>query len=155
MNIEITPASRFCYSYKPPGIIQDCCQPVVCATNEYISSISALPMVVNNNSRASEQSLLLGLQQQCYQKQVSTSVYSTVQSTLNNSTIITSTLYGQLLQVKNDRTLPYKPYVYPVVPSSVMQLQMATANVGVPMPVFTIANCKGSQSVTTSDTIIY
>jgi hypothetical protein len=156
MNTEITSGSRFCYSYKPPGIIKTCCDPVVCATNEYISSIASSPMIINNSTRTTERSLLLSQQQQMYQAQYSTSVSNIVQYTNDNISQITSTLQGQLLQIKNDRTLPYTPYVYPVVPSSVMQLQMATVNVGVPMPVFTIANCKGSQSVTTtSDTVIY
>jgi hypothetical protein len=68
---------------------------------------------------------------------------------IENNSLITSTIYGQLLQVRNDRYLPYRPYIPPIVPSSVMQLQMATVNAGVPMSFFTIADCKGSQFVTT------
>jgi hypothetical protein len=147
--VLITPACRFCYSYKPPGPIDTYCEPPVCATNEYLSSIATLPDVVNNSSRTSEQSLLLAQQQMYLQGIVSTSVASTIQSTIQNSTSITSTLYGQLLQVRQDRFLPYRPYVPPMIPSSVIQLQMNGANVGVPHAFFTIVDCKGSQSVTT------
>jgi hypothetical protein len=89
-------------------------------------------------------------QQRLFLQEVNaTNVASTVQQTLANSTSITSTLYGQLLQVRRDRYQPYQPYVPPVMPPSVIQLQMNTVNVGVPHSFFTISDCKGSQSVTT------
>lgn len=147
--------SRFCYSYKPQGIIQECCEPIVCTTNEYISSISSLSMVVNNNTKTSERSLLLASQLQFYSEQYSTSVISTLQYTNNNNSMITSTLYGELLQLRQDRYLPYQPYQPITIPSSVITLEMNTVNVGVPHSFFTIANCKGSQSVTTSNIINY
>jgi hypothetical protein len=147
--------SRFCYSYKPPGIIKECCDPVVCTTNEFISSISSLSMVTYNNTRTTEQSLLLASQQLLYQENYNTAVTSTLQYISTNDSIITSTIYGQILQVGRDRYLPYQPYIPECLPPSVIQLQMNTVNVGVPMPVFTIANCKGSQSVTTSNVITY
>jgi hypothetical protein len=139
---------RFCYSYKPPGPIDPCCVPKTC-TNDDLSVISSLQCVTNNSTRTSERSLLLQLQQQYLQNNASTLVNSTLQTTLENNNLIASTIYGQLLQVRNDRYLPYRPYIPPVVPSSVMQLQMATVNAGVPMSFFTIADCKGSQFVTT------
>ena len=162
----MTPACRFCYSYKPPGPIVSCPPPICttdlhgsticsappgpsCTTNATLSSLATLPDVVNNSSRTSEQSLLLAQQQMYLQGIVSTSVASTIQDTLQNSTSITSTLYGQLLQVRQDRFLPYRPYVPPMIPSSVIQLQMNTVNAGVPHSFFTIMDCKGSQSVTT------
>jgi hypothetical protein len=143
-------ACRFCYSYKPPGVGgQTWCEPPVCTTNSTLSSLASLPPVVFNSSRTSERSLLLHQQGLFLQGVLSTSVASTVQDTLANSAMIASTLYGQLLQVRQDRFLPYQPYVPPVIPPSVMQLQMNTVNVGVPHSFFTIADCKGSQSVTT------
>lgn len=146
----ITKACRFCYSYKPPGITgQTWCEPPVCTTNSTLSSLASLPPVVNNSSRTSEQSLLLRQQQLFLEEVNANQVASTVQSTILNSTLITNTLYGQILQVQQDRFLPYRPYVPPVIPSSVMELQMATVNVGVPHSFFTIMDCKGSQSVTT------
>ena len=144
-----TNRSRFCYSYKPEGIIENCCTPVVCTTNEFISSISSLTPVINNNTRTSERSLLLyGLQQQLQCNQA-IQVNSTVQNTISNNALITSTLYGQLLQVRQRRYEPFQPYMPPVIPSSVIQLQMATVNVGVPHSVFTCADGKGVQFVTT------
>lgn len=155
MNSSCISKCRFCYSYTPPGPIDNCCQPIICTTNDFISSISSLPMVVNNNTRTSEQSLLLGAQQQFYQENYITAVNSTLQYTTQNSSIITSTLYGQLLGIRQDRYLPYQPYMPECPPSSVIQLQMNTVNAGVPHSFFTIADCKGSQSVTTSNVIIY
>lgn len=141
--------SRFCYSYKPPGQVENCCQPQVCATNEYLASISSLSMVTLNNTRASERSLLLGQQQQYLQENSYQQTNSIVQSTITNSASITSTIYGQLLQVRQLRYEPYQPYQPPVMPQHVIEFQMATANAGVPHSFFTIADCKGSQSVTT------
>jgi hypothetical protein len=140
---------RFCYSYTPPGPVENCCEPTVCATNDFINQISSLPMVVNNSTRLSERSLLLGSQQQYFQCQSYQQTSSIVFSTIQNSASITSTLYGQLLQVQRERQLPYQPYMPPVIPQHVMDLQMNTINVGVPHSFFTIADCKGVQSVTT------
>jgi hypothetical protein len=140
---------RFCYSYTPQGPIDNCCVPPVCATNEYISLISSLPMVVNNSTRLTERSLLLGSQQQCFSQQSYQQTSNIVYSTIQNSASITSTLYGQLLQVQRERYLPYQPYQYPVMPPSVIQLQMSSINVGVPHSFFTVADCKGVQTVTT------
>jgi hypothetical protein len=141
---------RFCYSYKPPGIGgQTWCEPPVCTTNSTLSSLASLPPVVNNSSRTSEQSLLLYQQQLFLQEVNDTTVASTVINTLANTASITSTIYGQLLQVRQDRFLPYQPYMPTIIPPSVIQLQMNTVNVGVPHSFFTIMDCKGSQSVTT------
>lgn len=141
--------SRFCYNYKPPGLVEPCCTTVPCTTNEFISSISSLTMVTYNSTRTSERSLLLQKQQEFLQGIQTATTASTIQSTVQNSAVITSTLQGQLLQVRDARYLPYAPYIPPIIPSSVVQLQMATVNVGVPQSFFTIMDCKGSQSVTT------
>ena len=141
--------SRFCYNYKPQGSIELCCQPNVCATNQFLSSITSLSMVTNNNNQTTEQSLLLATQLELLQCNRASTITSTLQYTLANSTTITSTLYSQMNELRNLRYQPYQPYIPPVIPSSVMELEMRTVNVGVPMSFFTIANCKGSQSVTT------
>jgi hypothetical protein len=140
---------RFCYSYTPPGPIENCCQPQVCATNDFINQISSLPLVVNNSTRLTERSLLLGSQQQCFQQQSYIQTSSIVYSTIQNQVSITSTLYGQLLQVGKDRVFPYQPYQYPVIPQSVIQEQMNNINAGVPHSFFTVADCKGVQTTTT------
>jgi len=140
---------RFCYSYTPPGVIDNCCKPKICATNEYISLISSLPMVVNNSTRTTEKSLLLTMQYQCSQEIIMSHVSSIVSSTIANSTTITNTLFGQLQLIQKERYTPYQPYMPPVMPQHIIDFQMATTNVGVPHSFFTIADCKGVQSVTT------
>ena len=147
--MEITPSCRFCYSYTPPGVIQNNCTPPVCATDSYLASIATLPPVIYNVSRTTERSLLLQQQRLFLQEVYTSSVASTVQYTITNSTVITSTLYSQLLEVRQARYQPYQPVMPVIIPSSVIQLQMQTVNVGVPHSVFTIMNCKGSQFVTT------
>ena len=149
--MSCTNKCRFCYSYTPPGPIDKCCEPNKCDINIAEISSSCLSSIVNNSNKTTERSLLLAFQEQCYKTNYTTAVNNALQYTINNSTIITGNLYGQLLQLKQDRYQPYQPYIPPVVPQSVMELQMNTVNVGVPHAVFTIANCKGSQSVTTSD----
>lgn len=143
------PKCRFCYSYIPPGPVENCCVPQVCATNEHITLISSLPVATNNSHKTTERSLLLASQQQFLQANNTNQISSIVSNTITNSTIITSTIYGQLLEVQRDRFLPYRPYIPEVIPQSVIDLRMNTANSGVPHSVFTIANCKGSQFVTT------
>jgi hypothetical protein len=141
--------SRFCYSYKPPGVIDNCCTQPVCTTNQRLELISSLQMVTFNSTKTSERSLLLAEQQQCLVNNSYKQTASTVQATLANTTAITGNLVGQLLQLKQDRYQPYQPYIPPVMPQNVIEFQMATANAGVPHSFFTVANCKGVQSVTT------
>lgn len=144
-----TNKSRFCYAYKAPGLVEPCCAPVTCATNEQLALVSSLQMVTFNSTRTSEKSLLLYNQQQYLQAAQTAAVSSIIQSTIANSAVITSTLQGQRIQIAQERYAPYQPYIPPCLPPSVIQLQMATANVGVPMSFFTAADCKGVQSVTT------
>ena len=141
--------SRFCYNYKPQGVIQPCCTPIVCATDEYISSLSSIPAVVNNSSRTTESSLLQATVKRQQQEIQTQHINRTVESTITNAAAINENIFSQLVNIRNERYAPYQPYIYPVVPPSVMELQMRTANVGVPHTFNTIANCKGSQFVTT------
>ena len=140
---------RFCYSYKPPGLIEPTCIPVVCATDQFLSSISLLPEVTNNSTRTTESSLLQAMikkQQQCI---IQDTTNSTIQSTITNAAAINQNVFSELINLKNQRYAPYQPYIYPVVPPSVIELQMRTVNVGVGVPPDTIMNCRGSQFVTT------
>jgi len=138
--------NRFCYNYKAPGFVQPCCKPVLAATNAYLSSISCGSGVISGQT----QSALLQLKQEaCIGSQWSTLMSSTIQSTIQNSNAISAQVYAQLLDVNKRRYEPYQPYIYPVIPSSVIQLQMATANVGVPMSVITCLSGKGNQYITT------
>ena len=149
MNDACNNKCRFCYSYKPPGPIDTCCEIKQCSTEGYISSVASQPNIINNSTRTSERTLLLQQQQQFLLSVAENNINSTIQNTINNSSIITSTIYGQLLNIRLQRYEPYQPYIPPVMPAHVMQLQMNTANAGVPMSFFTIADCKGVQSVTT------
>jgi hypothetical protein len=145
----LTNKSRFCYNYKPPGFIQPCCTPIVCASSEYLSSLSCQANVININSQTTEQSLLLAKQNEWYKYNLSTTISQQVQSTIDNISIIESTIQGELDMVRSNRYLPYKPYIPPMIPSSVTELLMRTANAGLPTSTGTIMRCKGNQSVTT------
>jgi hypothetical protein len=160
-----TPSCRFCYSYKHgfdyktqtelddinklPPTTKNCCAPPFCATNSTIALISSLTPVTNNNSRTTERSLLLYGQQQVLIESYQTNVSQISTYTQQNLSTINQQLAAQLIQLGNNRKLPYQPYMPPVVPSSVCELDMRTRNVGVPIPVMTIARCKGNQFVTT------
>ena len=140
---------RFCYNYKPQTLVETCCVPPVCANNESIALISSCLPVVNNSNKTSERSLLLQAQQTYLREISATNTLSTIVYTQQNLSSINGTLYGQLQLVRKQRYEPYQPYIPPVVPPSVMELQMNTVNAGVPHSFFTIADCKGVQSVTT------
>lgn len=148
-NINSINKCRFCYNYKPSKPVEQCCNPQICATNEFLASVSSLTEVINNNSRTSERSLLISKQQEYLLEQNNQVIASTYSTTLQNSTIIANNIYSQLLGIREQRYQPYQPYIYPTIPSSVVQLQMNTMNTGVPFSFFTIMDCKGSQSVTT------
>jgi len=141
-NRMATPTCRFCYSYKPPGFIQPACNISVMD----LSTICSQSTITNNNTQTNCSALLLAKQQQFQLQNQSTILSSTLQSTINNAASINSTVYAQLLDLRNQRYVPYQPYVPEVIPESVLQLQRMTANVGNTMP--NIMKCKGSQSVT-------
>ena len=141
--------SRFCYNYKAPGFIQPCCKPVVCASSTYLNAIASTPSIVNGETRTTQRSLLAAKQKSVLQDANQASIISTIQYTQQNAAAISAQIQGQLDQLTIQRYVPYQPYIYPVVPVSVMQLRMATANVGVPMSFFTAMNCKGNQFITT------
>ena len=150
MNSNQMPRSRFCYSYTPPGPIDNCCYRPPCTTSQpYLSSLANISSVIYNNGQTTERSLLLGAQQQYFRDNSALMTSTIVQSTIANNAAITSSIYGQLYQIRADRYEPYQPYIYPVMPPSVMELQMNTVNVGVPHSFFTCTDGKGVQSVTT------
>ena len=148
MSTIITNKSRFCYNYKAPGFIQPCCKPVVCASSTYLSSIASTPSIVNGETRTTQRSLLDARQKRVVQDANQASILSTIQYTQQNAAAISSQLEAQLVQLTIQRKTAYQPYIPPFIPVSVMQLRMASANVGVPMSFFTAMNCKGNQSVT-------
>ena len=146
MNSNQLPRSRFCYAYTPPGVIDKCCNAGSVTGNILTTTISS---VIYNSGQTTERSLLLGAQQQYFRDNSAAITSTIVQSTIANNEAITSTIYGELYQIRANRYEPYKPYIYPVVPQSVVDLQMNTVNAGVPHSIFTCANGKGIQFVTT------
>jgi hypothetical protein len=140
--------SRCCYHYKPQGFIQTCCPPIIAATNEYISSISCQSRIVNGQTQTTQSAFLLAKETALKNRNTNTMCAMTVQSTIQHTDTITNQLYAQLLQVQQQRYQPYQPYNPPVIPLSVIQLQMATANVGVPVTPITCKSGKGNQFVT-------
>lgn len=105
-------------------------------------------MDIYNSTKTTQGTLLLATTKQQQAALNTAFVTRTLQNTLANTDAINAQLTAQLEQVRAQRYVPYQPYVPPVTPSSIMELQMKTANVGVPMSVFTMANCKGNQFVT-------
>ena len=141
------PKNRFCYNYKAEGFIQPCCPPIVSASNQYISSIACTTSVIYGESLTNQGAFLLSKQQKNIQVKQSTLIGNTVQTTIKNTNTITSQIRSQLIQFGQQLYIPYQPYIPPVMPVSVTQLQMASVNVGVPMSFFTMSNCKGNQSL--------
>ncbi len=71
-----------------------------------------------------------------------------LQQIQENAPTITATIQGELRMLQEERYAPYRPRAVEVMPQSVIDLQMRTANVGVPVPTMTIAKCKGIQFIT-------
>ena len=154
MSTCYQPINRFCYNYKAQGVIQPCCPPIVSASNQYLSSISCTTSVIYGQSKTNQGVFLLNKQQDIIQAAQSTIIGNTVQSTINNASTITAQVQSQLIQIGQERYIPYQPYIPPVMPVSVTQLQMASVNVGVPMSFFTMSDCKGNQSVLKSESTV-
>jgi len=133
---------RFCYSYTPPGIKETCCPDPPCIPSEIEPPANRI------GSQTTEQSLLQAIVQKQQLEIQQTAQQTTLQNILANEATITKTLQNELVQVAAQRYQPYQPYIYPVIPRSVLEFEMRTANVGNPMPPITIADCKGSQFVT-------
>jgi len=93
-------------------------------------------------------SFLLACQRQQQQKLQSTLTAQILQQIQANAPSIASTIQDELVILQEQRYAPYRPRIVEVMPQSVLDLQMRTANVGVPVPTMTIANCKGIQFVT-------
>ena len=142
--------SRFCYT-----TLQRPSEPLCCATEQQpvtpstLSIMSSLPCVVNNTRGATSQALLLS---NCYLQQQNASQQSSIQdkvsTLLATATQVEDSLRRQLAAETDARYNPYRPRLPEFIPSSVIELEMRTRNVGVPVPVMTIANCKGVQFVT-------
>lgn len=128
-----------------------------CALLPKRSSNRASPNTVKKNFRKKKEihqrmstqgSFLLARQRQQQQKLQSTLTAQILQQIQANAPSIASTIQDELVILQEQRYAPYRPRIVEVMPQSVLDLQMRTANVGVPVPTMTIANCKGIQFVT-------
>lgn len=143
--------SRFCYTTLQRPTEPFCCsvekQPITPST---LSTMATLPCVVNNSRGATSQALLLS---NCYLQQQNASQQSSIQdkvsTLLGTASQVEDALQRQLAAEAQTRYNPYRPRLPEFIPSSVLELEMRTRNVGVPIPVMTIAKCKGVQFVTT------
>jgi hypothetical protein len=113
-----------------------------------LSIISTQSMLTNHSGQTNSSALLKTMTINSQSQYQRTILSSTIQATIANASIISSTLQGELYQLQAQRYVPYQPYIPPVIPSSVTELIMKTANVGNPMPPISMATCRGSQSVT-------
>lgn len=142
--------SRFCYSYQRRAVEPFCCpvekQPITFST---LTTMATLPTVVFHQVGATSQTLLqtTTLCQQRQQQQQS--IEEKVSKLIGTSDQVTDILQRQLANEVETRYNPYRPRPPEFIPPSVIELEMRTRNVGVPVPVTTIANCKGVQFVTT------
>ena len=143
---SITSPCRFCFAYTPSGTAATCCPSVYGTT--LFSTLATYSTIVNNNTNVTPSALLIAQQSQQYKMNQSTIQVSTLHGIMTNQASIMNQLYGQLRQVSTQRYVPYQPYVYPVVPSSVLELKMRTANAGVSQSFFSYRDCRGNQSVT-------
>ncbi len=127
--------------YKPQIFISNCC-PTLCNNDlELISSTAFIP------TGLSSQTLLKTSQQSLFECNANTIAASTYQNNIQNQSLITSTLNGQLLTYAQARNSKYIRKNPEVIPQSIIDLQMQTANVGVPHSVFTMKDCKGNQFI--------
>lgn len=93
-------------------------------------------------------SFLLARQMRQQQELQSTLTAQILQQIQANAPRIAATLQDEIVLLREQRYAPYRPRVVEVMPQSVIDLQMRTANVGVPVPTMTIADCKGIQFIT-------
>lgn len=117
------------WNYVPRGVIRP-----ICVSTLYQSLTTQQSLVEN---------------QQATRDRIaqSTAVGSTVAATLAQSTAIQSTVAGQVLASTTTQQAVYQRQAPVCVPSSVIQLQQLSQNVGVSIKPFTFADCKGNQYV--------
>lgn len=116
----------------PPGVIQPIC-------------VSTLYQTLTP-----QQSLFENQQTARIRAEQSTVIGSTVAATVAQSTSIQSTVAGQIRVTAQVQQQVYQRRAPVCVPSSVIQLQQISQNVGVSIQPFTFADCKGNQFVSSS-----
>lgn len=122
-----------------------CCDTSPCIP---LSTLSTLSTVTYNSKGATSQTYLQFTTLRTQQDQRQQAIESQVSTLLGQSTLIQQDFERQQAAQVEARYQPYRPFLPEVTPLSVLELEMRTRNVGVPVPTMTIANCKGVQFVT-------
>jgi hypothetical protein len=134
------PSCRFCYSYKPPGTATTCCPPPPKMLQ--LSTLASLSSCVYGSSQTNSSALLQAQVEQQERERQSTITASTLAGNIARQGILQSSIQGNLIMLQAERANQYRRFQPEFIPSSVIQLEMRTANVGVPVPTFTMADCQ-------------
>jgi hypothetical protein len=123
-----------CYNYKP-YIFNPTCYPTTTCNVDLISTTSGVPCGLSSQT-------LLNTQLQTYLEcNASTITGESYQDNIVNQGIISTTIYSEFLNYGQNRFNKYIRWQPPVIPQSVIDLQMQTANVGVPRTI--VEPCSG------------
>lgn len=141
--------SRFCYSYTRRPTDPFCCPDKTnCITESTLSTMATLSTVVNNSKGSSSHTFLIASHSQKCQEMRQQMIQDKVSTLIGTSSNVNSTIQGQLENEIESRYRPYERRAPEFIPPSVIELQMKTRNVGIPIPTMTIMDCKGIQFVT-------
>ena len=125
---------KSCYNYTPYIFNPTCCSQQSCNV-DLISSTASFPHGLSSQT-------LLNTQMQTYLEcNASTISGSSYQDNIQNQAIISSTIYSEFLTYGQNRFNKYIRWQPPIIPQSVIDLQMQTANVGVPRTI--VEPCSG------------
>lgn len=139
-NQKMQPSCRFCYSYKAPGTATTCCPPPPKMLQ--LSTLATLSSCVYGSSQTNSAALLQAQLEQQYRELQSTATASTLAGNIARQGILQSSIQGALIALQAERANQYRRFQPEFIPSSVIELRMRTANVGVPVPTFTMADCQ-------------
>lgn len=127
--------------YKPQIFISNCCPTLINNNLELISTTAFIPKGLTSNS-------LLQTQIQTFlEDNNNAQVSSSYQNNITNQTSITNALNSELLTYAQNRNNKYIRKNPEIIPQSVIDLQMQTANTGVPHSIFSMKDCKGNQFI--------
>jgi hypothetical protein len=110
--------------------------------------MATLPAVIFNDVGANSQTFLQATVANQKRQQIQETIDQKVSTLIGTSDQISNTIQRELENEAEMRYNPYRPRIPEFIPPSVIELEMRTRNVGVPIPTMTIGNCKGVQFVT-------